>query len=199
MACNGRNHLPSCTCDFRGGQRRRFGTASWRGWTARSIRSYSEPWSTCPVCRASVYFIPGPHGGGTFFDCLGPPWKRHPCTDGRLRYSPFGRTGKPKLTTRKTKLQERGFLPLVVRRFEELPNGFILHGVVWDTPTVLHLGTTKNLDLDVARPVFVQLDGSGWAVVNYFPTKKFFPADIRMREDTLGSLDLLMEPPKRAG
>lgn len=198
MPCNGRNHQPSCTCSFGGRRNSHSSVISWNGWTRTAIRGYSGPWSKCPVCQIGVYYIPGPRGGGTFFDCLGPPWTLHPCTSKRLKYSPFGRTGKPKLRMLRTELQEIGFLPLVVQRIEALSNGVILHGVLWDTPTALHLGTTEIVEADICRPVYVYQDGSGWAIVNYFPINGFEPVNIRMREDTLGPLDLLMSPPHRA-
>ena len=43
--------------------------------------SYINPNARCPVCGASVYFYQSPYGGRVFFDELGPPWPKHPCTD----------------------------------------------------------------------------------------------------------------------
>lgn len=43
--------------------------------------SYINPNATCPVCGAAVYFYQSPYGGRVFFDELGPPWPKHPCTD----------------------------------------------------------------------------------------------------------------------
>jgi hypothetical protein len=43
--------------------------------------SYINPNAHCPVCGASVYFYQSPYGGRVFFDELGPPWPKHPCTD----------------------------------------------------------------------------------------------------------------------
>jgi hypothetical protein len=43
--------------------------------------SYVNPNAHCPVCGASVYFYQSPYGGRVFFDELGPPWPKHPCTD----------------------------------------------------------------------------------------------------------------------
>ena len=43
--------------------------------------SYVNPNARCPVCGASVYFYQSPYGGRVFFDELGPPWPKHPCTD----------------------------------------------------------------------------------------------------------------------
>ena len=43
--------------------------------------SYVNPNARCPVCGADVYFYQSPYGGRVFFDELGPPWPKHPCTD----------------------------------------------------------------------------------------------------------------------
>ena len=43
--------------------------------------SYVNPNARCPVCGANVYFYQSPYGGRVFFDELGPPWPKHPCTD----------------------------------------------------------------------------------------------------------------------
>lgn len=39
------------------------------------------PNAECPVCGQSVYFVQPENGGRVFFDELGPPWPKHPCTD----------------------------------------------------------------------------------------------------------------------
>jgi hypothetical protein len=44
--------------------------------------SYVNPNAHCPVCGADVYFYQSPYGGRVFFDELGPPWPKHPCTSG---------------------------------------------------------------------------------------------------------------------
>jgi hypothetical protein len=51
--------------------------------------SYVNPNAHCPVCGASVYFYQSPYGGRVFFDELGPPWPKHPCTDNPVVRSHF--------------------------------------------------------------------------------------------------------------
>lgn len=46
-----------------------------------SYASFTIPNASCPVCGASVFFYQSPAGGRVFFDELGPPWPKHPCTD----------------------------------------------------------------------------------------------------------------------
>ena len=52
---------------------------------ARAGRSFSatyvNPNADCPVCGAPVFFYQNASGSRVFFDELGPPWPKHPCTD----------------------------------------------------------------------------------------------------------------------
>lgn len=79
MACNGNNHGPSCQCGW-GGVFHGLGLTSEKSLWQRK-ESYTNPNAKCPRCRASVYFYQSPYGGKVFFDAMGPPWPKHPCTD----------------------------------------------------------------------------------------------------------------------
>ena len=46
-----------------------------------STASYVTPNALCPVCGAAVFFYRSEAGGCVFFDDLGWPWPKHPCTD----------------------------------------------------------------------------------------------------------------------
>jgi len=46
-----------------------------------SLKSYVDPNAICPVCGDVVFFYQSPNGGRVFFDDLGWPWPKHPCTD----------------------------------------------------------------------------------------------------------------------
>jgi hypothetical protein len=43
--------------------------------------SILNPASNCPVCGAKVYFYSNEYGSRVYFDEVGPPWPKHPCTD----------------------------------------------------------------------------------------------------------------------
>lgn len=45
--------------------------------------SFTIPNASCPVCGARVFFYQNDFGSRVFFDSLGPPWPKHPCTDTR--------------------------------------------------------------------------------------------------------------------
>jgi hypothetical protein len=49
--------------------------------TARFV----NPNAYCPVCGAPVFFYQNENGSRVFFDELGPPWPKHPCTDTKAR------------------------------------------------------------------------------------------------------------------
>jgi transcription elongation factor Elf1 len=42
---------------------------------------FTNPNAHSPVCGNPVFFYASPFGGRVFFDELGPPWPKHPCTD----------------------------------------------------------------------------------------------------------------------
>lgn len=42
---------------------------------------FIRPNARCPVCGESVFYYQNEHGSRVFFDELGPPWPKHPCTD----------------------------------------------------------------------------------------------------------------------
>ena len=52
-------------------------------WSYPSTRwiTFTNPNAKCPVCGATVFFYQSPYGGRVYFDELGPPWPKHPCTD----------------------------------------------------------------------------------------------------------------------
>lgn len=112
MSCNGYNHYSGCTCAFSGGWKggsRAFESSFDARLFTRHLRDRSEarqketwdPWASgytnpnakCPVCHEPVFFYRSPYGGRVFFDDLGPPWPKHPCTDNSstpLPYLPSG-------------------------------------------------------------------------------------------------------------
>lgn len=53
---------------------------------ARSVAGcYVNPNAKCPVCGAAVFFYANAAGSRVYFDDLGPPWHKHPCTDNPTR------------------------------------------------------------------------------------------------------------------
>lgn len=99
--CNAWNHPPGCTCGWGGdghlgrSQTRLGQRPNAMPWGIPPIRasyeSYTIPNARCPVCGELIFFYQSPDGGRVFFDELGPPWPKHPCTDHRSRPNPLSR------------------------------------------------------------------------------------------------------------
>jgi hypothetical protein len=194
MACNGFNHSKDCNCNFRGGHPNSR-PPRWRGWSVRAVRRFvSGPNATCPECRAAVFYVPGPRGGGAYFDSCGPPWPKHACTNQPKPYSPYGRSGKPKLRNRRSEFERDGWLPFLIRNIERLAVGTIIHGVALDDPVVLHLGSLETeIDIDQQRPIYFRSRKTiaGEVELNFFqfnsssPTSEFFFNDCRTEMELL--------------
>ena len=89
MSCNAWNHAQNCSCGWGGdghlGRRTMFTDLVRSNITFRTYRDlqkgFTTPNARCPVCARPVFFYASPFGGRVFFDELGPPWTKHPCTD----------------------------------------------------------------------------------------------------------------------
>lgn len=93
MPCNAWNHSADCECGW-GGATGSFAdvfvapappprpaSAARACSRTATLETFTTPNARCPVCRAEVFFYQSPHGGRVFFDEIGPPWPKHPCTD----------------------------------------------------------------------------------------------------------------------
>lgn len=103
----GFNHYADCTCGWcvnygrmSGSERRRLESDMRRRDAVRELKQasarsisgcYVNPNAKCPVCGAGVFFYANEHGSRVFFDDLGPPWPKHPCTDIPRDYVPTSR------------------------------------------------------------------------------------------------------------
>lgn len=122
--CNAWNHPPGCQCGWGGEGHKgkssgnRF-TGAFSGYFPgvppidKSYESYTIPNATCPVCGDLVFFYQSPEGGRVFFDELGPPWPKHPCTDHNSRPGLIGdasRSAPPRTYT----WQKEGWSPFFI-------------------------------------------------------------------------------------
>jgi len=96
--CNAWNHPPSCACGWGGDGHLGSGgggsVLATRGLfsavpnqfkqniaSIATEKRFLNPNARCPVCDEPVYFFQSENGGRVFFDDIGPPWPKHPCTD----------------------------------------------------------------------------------------------------------------------
>ncbi len=78
MPCNAHGHPPYCECGWGGVNHDPWKPKLNVDWSQSS--SHTTPNARCPVCSTKVFFYRSPDGGAVFFDDLGPPWPKHPCT-----------------------------------------------------------------------------------------------------------------------
>lgn len=89
--CNSWNHSYDCRCGFGGEGHLGKSSASAGIFESNflnhriSYESFVNPNAKCPVCKEPVFFYQSPYGGRVFFDELGHPWLKHPCTDTSLK------------------------------------------------------------------------------------------------------------------
>ena len=151
--CNGHQHLEGCDCDF--GPRART-TSEW----LTGYESYVNPNSKCPECNAAVFFYQSPLGGQVYFDELGHPWPKHPCTD-RSRKTTT-RTDSRRVTPDTPEWKRDGWQPFAIHhnrtdsKYVELA-GFIVGG----RSVSLHCGRHRRLEDWLAQwtsdtPIFVR-------------------------------------------
>lgn len=120
--CNAWNHSENCTCGW-GGQgfsnsNNGSGSVSmdhffWVPKITHSYQSYINPNAFCPVCSQSVFFYQSSNGGRVFFDELGPPWPKHPCTNKRSEPKNIA-SAKPRREIEKYKWELEGWSPYFV-------------------------------------------------------------------------------------
>nr|WP_315228183.1 hypothetical protein [uncultured Albidiferax sp.] len=79
MGCNAWNHSADCTCGWGGIFYEANSPMNALNWPTQT-GSFINPNARCPVCSNPVFFYKSPNGGSVFFDALGPPWPKHPCT-----------------------------------------------------------------------------------------------------------------------
>ena len=92
----GFNHYPDCTCGWcvskrwqffdkeqlRSAMRVRDASKLLERNLANSLTAcFVNPNARCPVCSRPVFFYANEFGSRVYFDDLGPPWPKHPCTD----------------------------------------------------------------------------------------------------------------------
>lgn len=136
MGCNAWNHSANCDCGWGGGNNSSppVNYASGISWSLHSnlnYSSYTNPNAKCPVCGASVFFYQSPYGGRVFFDELGPPWPKHPCTDNsdyrKSTYPVFGNLSHGSEVYYKKRASSKDWLPVFIKRLEITGEKTIIH------------------------------------------------------------------------
>jgi len=128
--CNAWNHPKNCSCGWGGDGHtgRSINTSSEPsgpcGWfisLTNTYHSYVNPNASCPVCGAAVFFYQSARGGRVFFDELGPPWPKHPCTDTSSRPGKAPATGEPTTYA----WQRAGWQPFIIEAITGIDKSYL--------------------------------------------------------------------------
>ncbi|WP_318440733.1 hypothetical protein [Photobacterium leiognathi] len=87
-----------------------------------SSKAFTIPNTTCPVCGSSVFYYQHPNGARVYFEELGPPWTKHPCTSSIQTYQAKGRKPKPVIKKTADSWKSSYWQPLVIKQKVALPS-----------------------------------------------------------------------------
>lgn len=157
--CNAWNHHSGCTCGFGGdGYSGRGGLGGYRTtpvgtlfpWVppiGQTYESFVNPNARCPVCGATVFFYQSPYGGRVFFDELGPPWPKHPCTDNASVPARLDIASPIPTNSRRTQYgwQSTGWTPFFITAVVEIDRGILeICGTFHDRPVRLYVAEKQR-------------------------------------------------------
>lgn len=168
--CNAYNHSFDCPCGFGGDT----GGGGWRrarfrsiaemlepisgGWVkdnGGTIESYVNPNAHCPVCNAPVFFYRSPFDGRVFFDELGWPWPKHPCTDNSREPRRATRDSVGRLMARlEPKWRPDGWEPLLSSKIYPKKDQVLVTGDTGGEFLELKLPAGEVIDRD--SPIFIR-------------------------------------------
>ena len=104
-------------CNWSGEDDSRLGVFSAVRQPSLRYESYTYP-TSCPVCGEAVFFYRSPDDGRVFFDRLGPPWPKHPCTDTSVQFSFSDITPKPPSAEMEAQWRRDGWVPFFCTKVE---------------------------------------------------------------------------------
>lgn len=170
----GYNHHPNCTCGWClkfGGARRLVPREPARQSVYINHQS-TIPNAYCPVCGATVFFYQNNLGSRVFFDELGPPWPKHPCTDnstysGRQSQTPkliFDQGSAPA----KAGPFVQGWIALKFLRQKQEDEWTVLSFQIIETGEYVRILTHYPAELPQKLPVFMRpWDAQGMTELEY--------------------------------
>lgn len=131
-----------------------------------TYESFVNPNAKCPDCGAPVFFYQSQYGGRVFFDELGPPWSKHPCTDNPANSKPRKPTKTPLATpkfdsTKRYGWEASGWSPFIIIEMKELHTAPIIQFRGWYNNEILRLYVPDGDLLPENSPVHIRPKGNG--------------------------------------
>ena len=112
------------------------------------------PNATCPVCSARVYYYRNEFGSSVFFDELGPPWHKHPCTDNSKEMRP-GPPAKQEFIATFPQWRSAGWIALEYLKSERLDDWIVICFNVIETGEYRRVLSSTYLDCKIGSLVYM--------------------------------------------
>jgi len=89
--------------------------------------SFAHPNAQCPVCGKAVFFYQNIHGSKVYFDHLGQPWPKHPCTnnDNEFKGESFCYSAASGYTFELNSHNAKGWTPIARASISEIRHGVL--------------------------------------------------------------------------
>ena len=168
----GHNHYRYCTCGWCSKYRSAGRTPPLYSSATPALPfsyfdSFTIPNAICPVCGATVFFYQSSAGGRVFFDELGPPWPKHPCTD-----NPALPVSRPTELPAQSKTypiwQRDGWEPIKIRSSRLETTWHVIPCI--NLTRSVHFDALADARLRVAgetRAFIRPWDKNGWSLISY--------------------------------
>lgn len=123
--------------------------------------SYTNPHARCPKCGEEVFYYQSASGGRVFFDELGPPWPKHPCTDNPniSKKVIISSSNKKHGNTEGKKYgwQKAGWEPFYTLKIEQVHNDKYLscHGLYKGKEIVIYI--KNKVSFDRSSPIHLRI------------------------------------------
>lgn len=152
MPCNANGHPPFCECGWGGTNHDPWQPKLTVDWS--QAISHTVPNASCPVCSARVFFYRSAEGGTVFFDDLGPPWSKHPCTSNETHRQARKILQERNKKKKKNRKKKSSWWPYPCGKVESLPNGegTCLYG---DDDKRLYV-KTKTANIPADTPIWIR-------------------------------------------
>lgn len=169
----GHNHYPDCLCgwcvNLRGRLRepKPLYTSAAQPQKFTTYTSFTNPNAFCPECGECVFFYQSPHGGRVFFDELGPPWTKHPCTDNSDKPVRWRATTGDR-ADRVITWEREGWEPILIRSSRLEMNWHCVP--VQNLKTRLYFDALANVPLRLDGEMFAMMlpwNERGWSTISY--------------------------------
>lgn len=201
----GHNHYPWCTCgwcvkhgmgvaartklamDFDRYSARRF--LEQHGVLRSLSACFVDHNARCPECGAAVYYYENAAGSRVYFDELGPPWPKHPCTDRKPDSRP-----RSSAEIKPPRPRARGLMLELIEKASvvaEWPS-FALRGDADEAWSLIHVLDSERAGfLSTVKAEFLGADPRRWIRFTFnSPDPKLKTGDVcAMRDEQISVLD----------